>query len=120
MTPLEEKNLEAKTAEDILDLAYSCGTGITNLADHLRAYHRPTIIKAMEEYATLQLTSTRKRVEELEAVLKGYEQWEADILSEDKLWWPNRAKDVLRGKIYNTMLELQEKRNAALNNKTIE
>lgn len=47
-------------------------------------------------------------------VLKGYEQWEADILSEDKLWWPYRADDVFRGKLYDTMLELQAKRNEVL------
>lgn len=47
-------------------------------------------------------------------LLKDYEQWEADIINEDKLWWPNSAKDVMRGHIYDTMLKLQEKRNNLL------
>jgi hypothetical protein len=50
-------------------------------------------------------------------LLKEYEQWEADIISEDKLWWPNRAQDVLRGPLYDKMLELQEKRNELLKEK---
>lgn len=47
-------------------------------------------------------------------LLKEYEQWEADIIAEDKLWWPNRAKDVLSGRLYDTMIELQIKRNIIL------
>jgi hypothetical protein len=53
-------------------------------------------------------------LEEATNLLKDYEQWEADIINEDKLWWPNTAQDVMRGKIYDTMMDLQEKRNNLL------
>jgi len=53
-------------------------------------------------------------LEEAINLLKDYEQWEADIINEDKLWWPNRAQDVMKGKIYDTMMDLQEKRNNLL------
>ncbi len=57
-----------------------------------------------------------QKLQDAIALLKEYEQWEADIISEDELWQPYRAKDVLRGKIYNTMMNLQQKRNALLGN----
>lgn len=60
------------------------------------------------------ITRLREINKEAITLLNGYAQWEADIINEDKLWWPNRAKDVLRGKLYNTMIELQKKRNDLL------
>ena len=51
------------------------------------------------------------RLEIASELLQDYNQWEADIINEDELWWPNRAEDVMRGKIYDTMLELQARRN---------
>lgn len=59
------------------------------------------------------MTREEKAIE----LLKEYEQWEADIIAEDKLWWPHRAKDVFTGPLYDKMLELQRKRNAILNPK---
>lgn len=53
----------------------------------------------------------RSRITDL---LKGYEQWEADIISEDKLWWPACDQDAISGKLYDTMMSLQEKRNNLL------
>lgn len=55
--------------------------------------------------------SLNKKINELKSLLLEYEQWEADIIAEDKLWWPHRAQDVLRGPLYDKMLELQQKRN---------
>lgn len=66
------------------------------------------------EAAELYASQYKEENVRLINVLKGYEQWEADILSEDKLWWPNRALDVFRGPLYTRMMELQEMRNEAL------
>ena len=51
---------------------------------------------------------------EAKELLEEYDRWEADIITEDKLWWPNKAEDVLRGNIYDKMMELQKKRNDLL------
>lgn len=51
---------------------------------------------------------------EAKQLLEEYNQWEADIIMEDQLWWPNRAEDVFRGPIYDKMMDLQEKRNDLL------
>lgn len=56
----------------------------------------------------------REERKDVYSLLKDYEQWEADLISDDRLWWPNREKDVLRGEIYDRMLKLQEKRNILL------
>jgi len=48
------------------------------------------------------------------SLLKEYEQWEADLINDNELWCPNVDKDAIRGKTYDTMLELQEKRNQLL------
>jgi hypothetical protein len=47
-------------------------------------------------------------------ILKGYETLEANIISENELWWPYRENDVLRGSIYDKFIELQSKRNEYL------
>lgn len=88
-----------------------------------------SIIKAIDkiqnattdETTALQLESIKDELRILAknqkaaiSLLREYERWEADIIIEDKLWWPQRAKDVLRGPIYDKMLELQEKRNEVL------
>ena len=53
--------------------------------------------------------------EELKELLKEYEQWEADLISDNQMWWPYAEKDAISGKTYHKMLELQEKRNQLLN-----
>jgi len=57
------------------------------------------------------MTPEEKKLIEL---LKEYEQWEADLISEDKMWWPFTKNDVLTGEVYDKMLVLQEKRNSLL------
>lgn len=52
--------------------------------------------------------------EKLKDLLVKYEQWEADIISNDEMWWPNKAKDSLPDEIYEKMLELQRERNELL------
>lgn len=44
---------------------------------------------------------------------EGYEQWEADIITNNVFWWPHAEKDALSGKLYDDMLLLQEHRNEA-------
>lgn len=46
--------------------------------------------------------------------LKAHEQWEADFISDNSQWWPNVEKDTLRGKLYDSFIELQSRRNALL------
>lgn len=55
-----------------------------------------------------------EEIKKLKDLLVKYEQWEADIISNDAMWWPNKAKDSLPDEIYNTMLELQSERNTLL------
>jgi len=57
----------------------------------------------------------KKRITELELFLKDHEQWEADLIGEDSMWWPQRKRDLLAGKLYDSFIELQEKRNQLLN-----
>lgn len=48
------------------------------------------------------------------ALLKEYEQWEADLIGDNAMWWPYVNKDRISGKTYDKMLELQAKRNELL------
>lgn len=52
-----------------------------------------------------------RTIAELREFLKAHEQWEADFISENSMWWPYREKDALNGKLYEDFLKLQEKRN---------
>jgi len=61
-----------------------------------------------------------KEIERLKDLFVKYESWEADIISNDEMWWPNKAKDSLPDEIYNKMLELQAERNELLNRFTPE
>ena len=66
----------------------------------------------LENYVE-QLT---KKIEEASSILKGYEQFEADIIADDAMWSP----DAISGKHYDSMMNLQERRNdffAKLNNR---
>lgn len=56
----------------------------------------------------------------LRELLKRYRQWEADLISTNKMWWPFQEDDVLTGEVYNTMLELQERRNQLLSHVPVE
>jgi len=44
---------------------------------------------------------------EASSILKGYEQFEADIIADDAMWSP----DAISGKHYDSMMNLQERRN---------
>jgi len=50
-------------------------------------------------------------------VLKAYEQWEADLIMENKCW-EGREIPQLTGELWNRMLELQAMRNRALSAST--
>ena len=49
------------------------------------------------------------------ALLEEWEQWEADLINDNSMWWPYVEKDKISGKTYDKMMELQEKRKQALN-----
>lgn len=75
-------------------------------ADNLSIGSVRTLQMIKAEFERLQ-----KENAEATELLKGYEQWEADIISCDEMWWPKSHKDALPNSIYETMLELQNKRN---------
>lgn len=90
---------------------------ITKERDELKKENEETDIlckKILDGKGTIYVRELKSNALRLAEALEGYEQWEAALIMEDKLWWPNRAQDVLRGAIYDGMLELQEKRNTAL------
>ena len=78
-----------------------------------------TIVK-MKSIATdaLKTLSENKvsdnRIDKAIELLRDYEQWEADLISDNSMWWPYRDKDAVHGKTYDKMLVLQEKRNKVL------
>ena len=51
---------------------------------------------------------------EMESLLKEYEEWEAMLIADNAMWWPYADKDAMSGKTYDMMLELQAKRNELL------
>lgn len=59
-------------------------------------------------------TGSNKEVEDMAALLKEYEQWEVDLISDNAMWWPTVPKDRISGKTYDKMIELQAKRNKLL------
>jgi hypothetical protein len=83
MTPLEEKNLEAKTAEELVDwhdepvkatvtpeqYEKLKDTPVLKVNDAIYV-HRDKVIEMLGKFAEEQLTETRKRVEELTSVLR--------------------------------------------------
>lgn len=73
-------------------------------------------LKLMKERDALtpELRAKTEMCDKLADLLKQYGNWEADIIGEDILWWPYSARDVLRGPIYDKMIELQQQRNNLL------
>ena len=71
-------------------------------------------IQAMEEYAKQEVAKEREKAKKLMELLKEYEQWEADLIADNAMWWPSVPKDRISGKTYDTMLILQNKRNELL------
>ena len=51
------------------------------------------------------------KASEVLKLLKEYEQWEADLINDNSMWWPHAPQDALFGTTYDKMLELQQKRN---------
>ena len=51
-------------------------------------------------------------IDRLRGVLEAYEQWEADIILENKCWTGQNV--CLTDELYDRMIELQTMRNAAL------
>lgn len=47
-------------------------------------------------------------------LLLEWNQWEADLINDNAMWWPHVEKDRISGKTYDKMIELQVKRKKAL------
>lgn len=47
-------------------------------------------------------------------LLVEYMEWEAMLIEDNAMWWPNVPKDRISGKSYDKMMELQSKRNELL------
>ena len=62
----------------------------------------------------VELFGKDDRIDKAIELLEDYEQWEADLISDNSMWWPYRDKDAVHGKTYDKMLVLQEKRNKVL------
>ena len=62
----------------------------------------------------VELFGKDDRIDKAIELLEDYEQWEADLISDNSMWWPYRDKDAVYGKTYDKMLVLQEKRNKVL------
>jgi len=54
------------------------------------------------------------RMKAMEALLEKYTEWEAMLISDNAMWWPNVEKDKISGKTYDMMMELQSTRNELL------
>jgi len=54
----------------------------------------------------------QERLEKLERVLKGYEQWEAALIMDNQAW--NNELPCFTQELYDKWMELQRQRNAAL------
>lgn len=61
-------------------------------------------------------TITKKWSEKAEKVLRGYEQWEANLLLTNEAWRENKAYPQLTAELFDELLELQKQRNEILNN----
>ncbi len=71
--------------------------------------------KAGAEWAaSLPIVDKEDTLTKAIALLKEYEQWEADLIADNKMWWPYVDKDAISGRTYEKMIELQAKRNELL------
>lgn len=105
-----------KEAEDVCaclrNKCHLCGNPVGNITFTIcddcwgKEFPQPILKKQVKQMEDLNILMIN--------FLREHERWEADVISEDKLWWPHRVKDVLRGPIYDKMLELQTKRNELL------
>ena len=64
-----------------------------------------------KEIEQQEVAKEREKAKKLVDLLKEYEQWEADLIADNAMWWPSVPKDRISGKTYDTMLILQNKRN---------
>lgn len=69
--------------------------------------------KSVTDYKWLDETESPSDSEAVE-LLKEYDQWEADLINDNAMWWPHAPKDRISGQTYDKMMELQGKRNRIL------
>jgi len=96
-------------------------TAVEWIADRFRQYQKEgyrsnwdevieTVLLA-KEIEQQEVAKEREKAKKLVDLLKEYEQWEADLIADNAMWWPSVPKDRISGKTYDTMLILQNKRN---------
>lgn len=125
----EQENLNIT---DVNNFISKCGVLLVLLDEvypHLDDSEKDTIInqlrltaeqmKSAAEKLKIAPINEVKEAEENELtqainLLKEYEQWEADLIGDNEMWWPYADKDAISGKTYDKMLELQAKRNELL------
>lgn len=72
----------------------------------------PTIIRSLLS----ALKAERERTGKMEAVLRAYEQWDADVILTNECW--RNAMPTLTQELYDHWIEIAEQRNAALGDRT--
>jgi len=55
---------------------------------------------------------------DLITLLQEWQQWEADLIADNSMWWPYVEKDKISGKTYDKMMDLQTKRKEAIESLT--
>lgn len=102
LTPATDKMSFKEMLEGLFDLSF------------MSEKERQTIFDTGEMYAkgcVRQVEGERDKAIEL---LKKYEQWEADLISDNAHWWPYQDEDTVRGSTWSKMMELQAERNEIL------
>jgi len=71
------------------------------------------LINALKENVELK-QKMKIHIQPFYDLLVGYMEWEAMLIEDNAMWWPNAPKDRISGKSYDKMMELQSKRNELL------
>lgn len=80
----------------------------------MRAARQATIAAKERDELRSRIATLERQLAEARAVLKGYEQWEAGVLMDDKCWPQGAPWPVIKEEHFDRMMELQEQRNKAL------
>lgn len=103
-----EEREERKFSLDEMKNSYNAGGNRTKwlLKEHGKIWlEEPKESPTFDEFIQ-SLPSTPGASPEAIELLEEYDQWEADIIGNDSMWWPNSAKDSMPEEIYEKMIEL--------------
>lgn len=113
---------DAKPVEVMVQALSDCFTESPFKEDHIvphftKPHNRVVYTMSIwgDFHLDISIIDSTQRLSEMLSLLKEYEQWEADLISDNEMWWPSVPKDRISGKTYVKMLELQTKRNKLLN-----